>query len=58
MAKKTKAKEATKKTIEQTLWDSANELRGNLDAAEYKSVVLGLVGSVSNSVSGVSLQTS
>lgn len=43
MAKKTKAKKATKKTIEQTLWDSANELRGNLDAAEYKSVVLGLV---------------
>lgn len=25
------------------MWDSANELRGNLDAAEYKSVVLGLV---------------
>ena len=41
MAKKTK--EVVKKTIEQTLWDSANELRGNLDAAEYKSVVLGLV---------------
>lgn len=41
MAKKTK--EVIKKTIEQTLWDSANELRGNLDAAEYKSVVLGLV---------------
>ena len=41
MAKK--AKETVKKTIEQTLWDSANELRGNLDAAEYKSVVLGLV---------------
>lgn len=30
-------------TIEQMLWNSANELRGNLDAAEYKSVVLGLV---------------
>ena len=43
MAKKVKAKETAKKTIEQTLWDSANELRGNLDAAEYKSVVLGLV---------------
>lgn len=42
MAKKTKAKDTTK-TIEQILWDSANELRGNLDAAEYKSVVLGLV---------------
>lgn len=42
MARKTKSKETTK-TIEQILWDSANELRGNLDAAEYKSVVLGLV---------------
>lgn len=42
MARKAKAKE-TNKTIEQILWDSANELRGNLDAAEYKSVVLGLV---------------
>lgn len=40
MAKK--AKESAK-TIEQILWNSANELRGNLDAAEYKSVVLGLV---------------
>lgn len=41
MAKKQKAQKAT--TIEQMLWNSANELRGNLDAAEYKSVVLGLV---------------
>lgn len=41
MAKK--PKKETAKTIEQILWDSANELRGNLDAAEYKSVVLGLV---------------
>jgi type I restriction enzyme M protein len=36
MAKKAKTKDVAKKTIEQTLWDSANELRGNLDAAEYK----------------------
>ena len=43
MVKKAKTKDVAKKTIEQTLWDSANELRGNLDAAEYKSVVLGLV---------------
>ena len=41
MAKKTTSKK--EKTIEQMLWDSANVLRGNLDAAEYKSVVLGLV---------------
>ena len=43
MVRQRKAKEGPKKTIEQVLWDSANELRGNLDAAEYKSVVLGLV---------------
>ena len=43
MAKKASNKKETTKTIEQTLWDSANELRCNLDAAEYKSVVLGLV---------------
>lgn len=41
MAKKQKAEKPL--TIEQMLWNSANELRGNLDAAEYKSVVLGLV---------------
>jgi len=41
MAKKQKTQKAA--TIEQMLWNSANELRGNLDAAEYKSVVLGLV---------------
>lgn len=42
MAKKASAPKK-EKTIEQMLWDSANVLRGNLDAAEYKSVVLGLV---------------
>ena len=41
MAKKQNKKDTS--TIEQILWNSANELRGNLDAAEYKSVVLGLV---------------
>ena len=29
--------------FEQTLWAAADKLRGNLDAAEYKHVVLGLV---------------
>lgn len=29
--------------IEQTLWAAADKLRGNLDAAEYKHVVLGLI---------------
>jgi type I restriction-modification system DNA methylase subunit len=29
--------------LEQTLWDAADKMRGNLKAAEYKHVVLGLV---------------
>ena len=29
--------------FEQTLWESADKLRGHLDAAEYKTVVLGLI---------------
>src|SRR5690554_4229618 len=31
------------KPIEEMLWESANKLRGSVDAAEYKHVVLGLV---------------
>ncbi len=31
------------KSLEATLWDAADKLRGNLEAAEYKHVVLGLV---------------
>ena len=30
-------------TLEQTLWKAADKLRNNLDAAEYKHVVLGLI---------------
>ena len=29
--------------IESELWEVADKLRGHLDAAEYKSVVLGLI---------------
>ena len=29
--------------IENELWESADKMRGHLDAAEYKSVVLGLI---------------
>jgi len=29
--------------IEQVLWASADKLRKNMDAAEYKHIVLGLV---------------
>ncbi|MGB9046617.1 MAG: class I SAM-dependent DNA methyltransferase [Pseudonocardiaceae bacterium] len=36
------AKESAK-SLEATLWEAADKLRGNLEAAEYKHVVLGLV---------------
>ncbi len=39
MAKNTKKE----KSIEETLWDSANKLRGSVEPAEYKHVVLGLI---------------
>jgi type I restriction enzyme M protein len=41
MAKQVKAKK--EKSIEETLWDSANKLRGSVEPAEYKHVVLGLI---------------
>lgn len=39
------AKQATKntKSIEETLWDSANKLRGTVESSEYKHVVLALI---------------
>lgn len=37
------AKEKKVKSIEETLWDSANKLRGSVESAEYKHVVLGLI---------------
>lgn len=37
------AKEKKAKSIEETLWDSANKLRGSVEPAEYKHVVLGLI---------------
>jgi type I restriction enzyme M protein len=36
-------KEIPEKAIEVTLWDSANKLRGSVEPAEYKHVVLGLI---------------
>lgn len=36
-------KEKKQKSIEETLWDSANKLRGSVESAEYKHVVLGLI---------------
>lgn len=41
---KTKSKKNTADVgFEKQLWDAADVLRGNLDAAEYKNVVLGLI---------------
>lgn len=41
----TKRKPTTKKqkSIEETLWDSANKLRGTVESSEYKHVVLSLI---------------
>lgn len=36
-------KNGNDKTIEVTLWDAANKLRGSVESAEYKHVVLGLI---------------
>jgi len=37
------AKQINDKPIEITLWDAANKLRGSVEPAEYKHVVLGLI---------------
>ena len=42
MAVKNKKKK-NGKSFEETLWDSANKLRGSVEPAEYKHVVLGLI---------------
>ena len=39
----TENKNAVKLGFEQTLWATADKLRGHMDAAEYKHVVLGLI---------------
>ena len=31
------------KNLEKTLWTAADKMRSNMDAAEYKHVVLGLI---------------
>lgn len=36
-------KEVKEKQIEVTLWDAANKLRGSVEPAEYKHVVLSLI---------------
>jgi len=41
MAKKATNKK--QKSLEETLWDSANKLRGSVEPSEYKHVVLSLI---------------
>ena len=36
-------KQLKAKSIEETLWDSANKLRGSVEPSEYKHVVLSLI---------------
>ena len=38
-----KAKAGKQKSFEETLWDSANKLRGSVEPSEYKHVVLSLI---------------
>ena len=41
MARKAAVKK--QKSMEETLWDSANKLRGSVEPSEYKHVVLSLI---------------
>lgn len=43
MAKANTQKPGNNETLEQKLWKSADKLRKNMDAAEYKHIVLGLI---------------
>ena len=40
---KSKASKENNQTLEQKLWGAADKLRKNMDAAEYKHVVSGLI---------------
>lgn len=43
MAKKPTAKPKQTTSFEETLWDSANKLRGSVESSEYKHIVLSLI---------------
>lgn len=43
LKKQTKREQIKEKAIEVTLWEAANKLRGSVEPAEYKHVVLGLI---------------
>lgn len=37
------AKQVKEKSMEETLWESANKLRGSIEPSEYKHVILSLI---------------
>jgi type I restriction enzyme M protein len=43
MAKTNKKSTTTEEPIEKQLWKAADKLRKNIDAAEYKHIILGLI---------------
>ncbi|KQY10887.1 DNA methyltransferase [Rhizobium sp. Root73] len=43
VAEKAKLRAKNQKSMEETLWDSANKLRGSVEPSEYKHVVLSLI---------------
>ena len=43
MPKKSSAAAKPAKSFEETLWDTANKLRGSVESSEYKHVVLSLI---------------
>ena len=43
MARRKKADNTAEIGFEQQIWSAADKLRGNMDASEYKNVVLGLI---------------
>jgi type I restriction enzyme M protein len=43
LGKQTKREQIKERSIEVTLWEAANKLRGSVEPAEYKHVVLGLI---------------
>ncbi|WAX55107.1 type I restriction-modification system subunit M [Jatrophihabitans cynanchi] len=43
MPPRRKVAKPQERSLEQTLWDAADELRGKMDSAQYKHVVLGLI---------------
>jgi type I restriction enzyme M protein len=47
MPKTKKAKPQSNESLEQKLWKTADKLRKNIDAAEYKHIILGRTGSSS-----------